>query len=171
MNKLGPIVLTILIISACQDGELPRNMMHEEEEFDTRCTVSYMAGNLSGEINTSIDVDSDQDNGFISYSTPTGIYVIGEQDGIELSVGINWYDGPGDYKISTSNFVEVNVLSGSNTQANYISNSGTINIQEFRSPQGEVCLRGVFSFEASTINAETFKSVSMINGEFEMTLP
>ncbi|MEO9964190.1 MAG: hypothetical protein ABJF11_00285 [Reichenbachiella sp.] len=166
---IAPILL-IFIIASCEAPPFDKVLDSNQPELDTRCQLQFVKSQLMGEVNASFEADGNTMGNVIAYSTPSGMYVIGKHNGINLSFGIPRYTGPGDYAVSMSNTITIDVAGDNNKVITYIANSGVITLQEFVSPTNEICMSGVFSFEACIEGKTSGGVISVVNGEFEATI-
>ncbi|MEP1791270.1 hypothetical protein [Reichenbachiella sp.] len=171
MKTLTLCIAMALCMTSCEDAGFVKDSPHMDDVPDTKCTSVFVKGVLTGHVDLNFDSSGSSGNGVISYATPNGIYVKGEQDGINLSIGIPFYTGPGDYAITNVTSITVDILDGGKPISSYISTSGVISVQEFRSPTNEVCYRGLFSFQATNSEVGLTSSISVVNGEFEAIIP
>lgn len=156
------------ILFSCQDGVLPREIQNDSEALDTKCEIEFVQASITGDKNLTIDVSSNSVHTINSYSSPSGIHVEGIQNGNSLKVDIKYYNGPGEYDISFSNTVIIELITGENESVTYKATNGAITLQEFVSPDNEICIKGVFTIDAS--NSDLSSSISIVNGEFEATV-
>lgn len=166
MIKIEQLIIGMaLVLFSCQDGVLPRETIPGNDDGEIGCQIEYIEASLSGYVNENLSVTNASSNMFTSYSSPTGVYVQGIQNGIDIKISINYYEGAGEFPISYFNKVTILITNPDGKVSTFKAEAGSISIEEYDSPENGTCIKGTFSVDTKSINSD--QVITIINGLFE----